>query len=242
MEATGPIHYSRPDSMDSPTEGLEGRRIRVLVVDDHPLVRQGLEHLINQAPDLVTCGLAANADEALALAVATSVEPDVAVVDLSLAGGSGLDLIGELAKQRPGMPVLVLSMLDETVYAERALRAGARGYIMKGEETDEVLDAIRRVTAGKQYLSPRLRPRAEAGGAPEVDGSASLLDKLSDREFQVFELVGRGLATRDIAKTLNVSVKTVETHRYRIKEKLGVKAAHEMVHFAIRWVERQGEG
>jgi DNA-binding NarL/FixJ family response regulator len=224
----------------TPTDRPDGARIRVLVVDDHPLVRQGLEHLINQSPDLVTCGLAANAEEALCLA--ETCNPEVALVDLSLAGGSGLDLIGELAKKKPDLPVLVLSMLDETVYAERALRVGARGYIMKGEETDEVLAAIRRVEAGKQYLSPRMRPKVVSSVSTAGEGPGSLLDRLSDREFQVFELIGRGLATRDIAKTLGVGVKTVETHRYRIKEKLGVKAAHEMVHFAIRWVEGQGEG
>jgi DNA-binding NarL/FixJ family response regulator len=218
-------------------EAEQAERIRVLVVDDHPLVRQGLEHLINQSPDLVTCGLAADADEALALAGTT--DPDVAVVDLSLAGGSGLDLIGELGKRWPSLPVLVLSMLDETVYAERALRAGARGYIMKGEETDEVLDAIRQVKAGKQYLSPRLRPQAASAEDAIAERRLSPLDRLSSREFQVFELIGRGLATRDIAKTLGVGVKTVETWRHRIKEKLGVKGAHEMVHFAIRWVERE---
>jgi DNA-binding NarL/FixJ family response regulator len=206
-------------------------RIRVLVVDDHPLVRQGLEHLINQSPDLQACAGAAGYDEALA--VLDDAAPDVAVVDLSLAGQSGLDLIRELCKRRPSMPVLVLSMLDETVYAERALRAGARGYIMKGEETDEVLDAIRRVTRGEEYLSPRLR------ADPNVSNPASSLERLSDREFQVFELIGRGLATRGIAKNLGVSVKTVETHRYRIKEKLGLGAANEVVHFAIRWVEKQ---
>ena len=221
-------------------EEEQAERIRVLVVDDHPLVRQGLEHLINQSTDLVTCGLAADADEALAMVEAAC--PNVAVVDLSLAGGSGLDLIGELGKKWPELPILVLSMLDETVYAERALRAGARGYIMKGEEIDEVLDAIRRVTAGKRYLSPRLRPQLASLASAMTPGPMSPLDRLSDREFQVFELIGRGLATRDIAKTLGVGVKTVETWRYRIKEKLGVKAAHEMVHFAIRWVERQGEG
>lgn len=223
---------------ESPTEEARGRRVRVLVVDDHPLVRQGLEHLIDQSSDLMTCALAADTTEALAAVDVRA--PDVAVVDLSLAGGSGLDLIQELGKRRPQMPVLVLSMLDETVYAERAVRAGARGYIMKGEETDEVLDAIRRVTAGQQYLSPRLRAEGAAAGVTHsAERPVSPLDRLSDREFQVFELIGRGHATRDIAKTLGVSVKTVETHRYRIKEKLGFKGANEMVHYAIRWVEEQ---
>jgi DNA-binding NarL/FixJ family response regulator len=227
-----PLHQSF-SAMDGQSDLPEDARIRVLVVDDHPLVRQGLEHLINQAVDLVTCGLAADAAQALVLADEAS--PDVIVVDLSLGGDSGLDLIGELVRRSPAVPVLALSMLDETVYAERALRAGARGYVMKGEETDEVLAAIRSVHAGERYLGPRLRPGASA----TAEQPGSLLNKLSDREFQVFELVGRGLATREIAQTLGVGVKTVETHRHRIKEKLGFKAAHEVVHFAIRWVEQE---
>jgi DNA-binding NarL/FixJ family response regulator len=214
--------------------GGEFRRVRVLVVDDHPLVRQGLEHLINQSSDLEACAQASDCDEALAALDQTN--PDVAVIDLSLAGDNGLDLIRELGKRCPGLPVLVLSMLDESVYADRALRAGARGYIMKGEETDEVLDAIRRVTAGEQYLSKRLGANPSLGLPGR--GPEALLERLSDREFQVFELIGRGLATRGIAKNLGVSVKTVETHRYRIKEKLGLGSANEVVHFAIRWVEK----
>lgn len=212
-------------------------RLGVLIVDDHPLLRHGLSHIIDGTPDFVTCGQAANISSALE--VLERAAPHLAVVDLSLGSGSGLDLIREIRRRRPKLGVLVLSMLDEAVYADRALRAGADGYIMKGAETSELLDAIRRVSTGHRYLSPRLREDMAAAG--EEHGSHRVR-RLTDREFAVFEGIGRGLGTRDIARRLGVSVKTVETHRLRIKEKLGFKAATEMVHYAVRWLEDASRG
>jgi DNA-binding NarL/FixJ family response regulator len=225
-------------------------RVGVLIVDDHPLVRQGLASLIGQTADLQICAQAADAASAL-LALDES-NPDVALVDLSLRGSNGIDLIKEIRRRAPQVDVLVLTMHDEAFYAERSLRAGARGYVMKGEEPDEVLDAIRRVRRGEVYVSPRLhsellRRAAQAcsdsgthavGSSGSADASdPSAVESLSDRELEVFELVGRGFRTSEIAERLCVSVKTVETHRHRIKEKLGLRTGQQMVRYAIRWVE-----
>lgn len=213
-------------------------RMGVLIVDDHPLVRQGLTSLINRSPDLRVIGQAP--DSKGALAIMAEEEPAVAVVDLSLAGGSGIDLIKEIGKRHPSVIVLVLTMHDELFYAERALRAGARGYVMKGEETDEVLEAIRRVRKGEVYVSEHLHSTlVQRAASPGPNAPSSAVENLSDRELEVFELVGRGQPTREIAKQLTVSVKTVETHRHRIKEKLGLSTGTQMVRYAIRWVERQ---
>lgn len=213
-------------------------RMGVLIVDDHPLVRQGLTSLINRSPDLQVIGQAE--DRQGALACMAEREPAVAVVDLSLAGGSGIDLIKEISKRHPSVVVLVLTMHDELFYAERALRAGARGYVMKGEETDEVIEAIRRVHKGEIYVSEHLHSTlVQRAAAPGPNAPSSAVESLSDRELEVFELVGRGQPTREIAKKLTVSVKTVETHRHRIKEKLGLSTGTQMVRYAIRWVERQ---
>lgn len=216
----------------------DDERVGVLIVDDHPLVRQGLAMLINKSPDLRVIGQAADTQGALALMAEK--EPAVAVVDLSLAGGSGLDLLKEIGRRHPTVITLVLTMHDELFYAERALRAGARGYVMKGEETDEVLEAIRQVRKGEIYVSEHLRSTLVTRAAdPGPNAPSSAVESLSDRELEVFELVGRGQPTREIAKQLSVSVKTVETHRHRIKEKLGLRSGTEMVRYAIRWVERE---
>jgi len=213
-------------------------RVGVLIVDDHPLVRQGLAMLINKSPDLRVMGQASDTQGALALMAEQ--EPEVAVIDLSLAGGSGLDLLKEAARRHPSVLCLVLTMHDELFYAERALRAGARGYVMKGEETDEVLEAIRQVRKGEIYVSEHLRSTlVQRAAEPGPNSPTSAVESLSDRELEVFELVGRGQPTREIAKQLSVSVKTVETHRHRIKEKLGLRSGTEMVRYAIRWVERE---
>lgn len=213
-------------------------RVGVLIVDDHPLVRQGLASLINKSPDLRVIGQAPDSQGALALMAEN--EPQVAVIDLSLAGGSGIDLLKEIGRRHPNVITLVLTMHDELFYAERALRAGARGYVMKGEETDEVLEAIRQVRKGEVYVSEHLRSTLiQRAADPGPNAPSSAVESLSDRELEVFELVGRGQPTREIAKQLSVSVKTVETHRHRIKEKLGLRSGTEMVRYAIRWVERQ---
>lgn len=215
------------------------RRTRVFLVDDHPLVREWLANLIHQQPDLAVCGEAETAAAGLAGITATS--PDVAVVDITLAGRSGLELIRDLKLSCPRVAVLVLSMHDELLYAERALRAGARGYIMKREVTKNVILAIRRVQQGKIYLSDRFAATlAEklAAGAPEAPKTPATV--LSDRELEVFRLLGQGRATRHIAETLHLSAKTVQAYCARIKEKLGLESSTELLREAIRWEHEQG--
>jgi len=212
---------------------------RVFLVDDHPLVREWLANLIKQQPDLAVCGEASAAGPALAAMGAAT--PDVAVVDISLEGGSGLELIKDLRRMHPGVAVLVLSMHDEDLYAERALRAGARGYVMKREVTGNVILAIRQVAQGRTYLSPRMATAlAEklVAGAPSP--AESPVSRLSDRELEVFRLLGQGLATRQIADALHVSAKTVQAFSARIKEKLGLSSSTELLREAIRWFEEQG--
>ncbi len=213
---------------------------RVYLVDDHPLIRESLASLIERQPDLVVCGEAGSAESALAGIGAA--KADVAIVDLSLGGRSGLDLIRDLKLAHPGVSVLVLSMHDEALYAERALRAGARGYIMKREATRNVIDAIRRVRAGKLVVSDRiaesLAEKMVAGVSPGLETPVS---ELSDRELEVFRLLGQGQATRQIAAALNLSAKTVQAYSARIKEKLGLTSSTELLREAIHWVERQGE-
>jgi len=216
---------------------MTGKTTRVFLVDDHPLVRESLARLIDQQPDLEVCGEAANA--ALALARAPASRPDVAVVDLSLEGRSGLDLIRDLRETCPAAHVLVLSMHDEQLYAERALRLGARGYIMKREATRNVIAAIRRVRDGELYLSASLAAslaeKAATGGAH----ADSRIAALSDRELEVFRQLGQGRATRQIAETLHLSPKTVQAYCARIKDKLGLASSTEMLREAIRWLEGQ---
>jgi DNA-binding NarL/FixJ family response regulator len=200
------------------------------------LVREWLTNLINQQPDLTVCGETDSAPQALA-AIALA-RPDVAIVDLSLKDSSGFDLIKNLKQSETGAAVLVLSMHDEAHYAERALRAGARGYVMKRETTKKVITAIRRVLEGKLYLSETI---AEAMTVRLVSGAANTgsfpVEQLSDRELEVFEMLGRGLGTRQIAETLRVSVKTIQAYCARIKEKLNLSSATELLREAIRWNE-----
>ena len=212
---------------------------RVFLVDDHPLVRESLASLIQRQPDLSVCGEADN--PAAALTGITAAQPDVAIVDLSLGERTGLDLIRDLKTSHPRVAVLVLSMHDEQLYAERALRAGARGYIMKREATRNVILAIRRVREGKIVVSEALAESLAArlvGGA--TGGPDSPVGSLSDRELEVFRLVGEGRTTRQIADTLHLSVKTVQAYYARIKEKLGAGSANEMLREAIRWIEERG--
>jgi DNA-binding NarL/FixJ family response regulator len=218
------------------TTPADKQKKRIFLVDDHPLVREWLTNLINQQPDLTVCGETDSAPQALeAIALA---KPDVAIVDLSLKDSSGFDLIKNLKQSETGAAVLVLSMHDEAHYAERALRAGARGYVMKRETTKKVVTAIRRVLEGKLYLSESI---AEAmtvrlvGGA--AHGASFTVEQLSDRELEVFEMLGRGLGTRQIAETLRVSVKTVQAYCARIKDKLNLSSATELLREAIRWNE-----
>jgi DNA-binding NarL/FixJ family response regulator len=206
----------------------------VLLIDDHPIVRQGLSQLINQEPDLHVSAEAASAREAL-----DSLEksrPDVAIVDISLEDRSGIELIKDLRNRDPELPILALSMHDEALYAERALRAGAKGYIMKQEATEQVMNAIRKVLEGQIYVSERMASRLLdqfVGAKPGEDESP--LGRLSDRELEIFSMIGRGLGTREIANKLFLSIKTVEAHREHIKEKLKLKSGTELMRMAVQY-------
>lgn len=214
---------------------------RVLLVDDHPLVRQGMRTLIDATPDLRVCAEATDRTEALA-AVARHT-PHVALVDLSLQEGSGLDLLKELSTRHPELPLLVVSMQDEALYAERALRAGAKGYVGKHESGQTLLAAIKTVLKGGIHLSPDASTRllrALTPGPRQTEQPASLIERLSDRELVVFELIGRGRRTGEIARELHVSVKTVDAYRAHIKRKLGLRSGVELVQHAGEWVRSRG--
>jgi DNA-binding NarL/FixJ family response regulator len=214
------------------------RKRTVYLIDDHPIVREGLTRLINGEPDLFVCGAAE--DTYTALRSMEILKPDIAIADISLKGPDGIELIKNLKNRMPGLPVLVLSIHDESIYAPRALRAGARGYIMKQEATENVLIALRRVLGGEVYLSDRMANKilqqfVGAGGtSPRFP-----VDRLSDRELEVFRLIGQGHGTRRIAEELHLSVKTVESYREHIKEKMTLSDASELVQHAIQWVERE---
>ncbi len=211
-------------------------RLLVVVIDDHPLVREGLVSLIGRESDLVVAGQAEGVASGLAL-VAAKV-PDVVVTDLSLKDGSGLTLIRELQAHHPAVRILVVSMHEEPFHAERAFRAGARGYLTKRESTGRIADAIRRVAEGKIYASGELLEKlAGRLHRPTTIGSESAVDRLSDRELEVFQLFGRGLETKQVAKEMNVSVKTVEAYMARIKEKLGLGHINEFIHAAVTWTQ-----
>jgi DNA-binding NarL/FixJ family response regulator len=208
----------------------------ILIVDDHPMLRRGLAALIESESDLVVCGGVASC--AAALDAIREHSPDLVMVDLSLEGSDGLDLIKEMKARHPEIPALVLSMYDEAFYAERALRAGAWGYVTKQELDDTVLVAIRRLLGGEMYLSGKLERQLAAkylGEGTVIAGSP--LHALSDRELQVFRLIGQGRSTRQIAETLHRSIKTIESHREHIKHKLRLESATELAHRATQWVE-----
>ena len=214
--------------------GPQTKKSKVLLVDDHPIVRQGLALLIDREADLTVCG---EADGGFAaLQTIADLRPDILVLDISLNGPDGIDLLKMIRFKDPALPVLVLSMHDESTYAERALRAGANGYIMKQEATEKVLTAIRRILRGEVYLSENLTNRMLQhlirGTATSED---SPLANLSDRELEVFRLIGEGHGTRQIAEDLHISVKTVESYQAHIKEKLSLRNARELVQHAIKW-------
>jgi len=212
---------------------------RIFLVDDHPITREGLARLINHERDMEVCGQANTAAKAV-----TDIEPmkpDLVVVDVSLTtGASGLELIKDLAARHPRLRMLALSTHDEALYAERALRAGAKGYVMKQEPTEKVMAAIRQVLAGGIFLSDAMKDRllrkiTQSGSAP----SASEIERLSDRELEVYRLIGQGRGTRQIADELHLSMSTVETYRTHIKEKLHLASAPELVRRAVEWVHSQ---
>jgi len=211
---------------------------RILVVDDHPVVRQGLLHFINQQEDLVGCGEASNSAEALK--AAAECNPDLAVVDVRLKNEDGLELIKEFKARFPALRILMLSQYDLPLYAERALRAGALGFVVKAQAADEILAAIRSVLVGEIYLP---RPLARhllhqlIGSAPSAPRPS--VENLTDRELHVLRLLGAGRSTREVAAVLGLSFKTVETHRENIKHKLGLQGANQLVHFATEWARQQ---
>jgi DNA-binding NarL/FixJ family response regulator len=213
-------------------------KIRVLLVDDHPTMREGLIRVIEREADMMVCGEAESIQRALEV-VETS-KPDIAIVDISLAGQNGIELIKDLKVRHPRLPVLVHSMHDESVYAERSLRAGAKGYISKKEPPQKLLQAIRDVLQGEISLSATMtRQILHAVGADRADRKTSPFRELSDREFEVFELTGQGLGTKEIAGTLHLSEKTVQAHRDHIRQKLHLPDGRSLTGFAIRWVESQ---
>jgi DNA-binding NarL/FixJ family response regulator len=212
---------------------------RVLIVDDHPMMRQGLAQLINNELDLKVVAEADTGGQGLDIVVAQKL--DLAVVDISLPDKNGLELIKDIRAVKPELPILIVSMHDEALYAERVLRAGARGYIMKQEGGKKLLQAIRQVLTGQIYVSEKMSARIlETFSGRRPDETASPVTRLSDREFEVFQLIGQGKGTKEIAQHLNLSVKTVEVHRAKIKEKLSLITATDLVRYAVRWSEAQG--
>jgi len=211
---------------------------KIFLIDDHPLVREWLSNLINQQPDLVVCGEAEDASHALEKI--GSSKPDLAIVDLTLKCGSGLDLIKDVTRLYPHVAVIVLTMHDESLYAERAFRAGARGYVMKRDTTKNVITAVRQVLEGKVYMSDKV---TTLFADKLIDGrrteEISVTSVLSDRELEIFELLGQGWETKRIAESLNLSLKTVQTYCARIKEKLHLDNATELLREAIRWQEHE---
>jgi DNA-binding NarL/FixJ family response regulator len=216
------------------------QRARVLIVDDHPAVREALALRIGRQPDLEVCGEAADMTEALRLVVDT--QPDVAVVDISLKTGSGIDLIKRIKDRDARVRLLVWSMHSESLYAERALQAGALGYINKDQATDQIVEAIRRVLAGKVWLSEAMAERMlhRAVGTARSEVTRSPLEVLANRELEVFRLIGEGIKTTEIAERLHLSVKTVETYRDRIRQKLDLDDGTKLAHYATQWVLANG--
>jgi DNA-binding NarL/FixJ family response regulator len=211
---------------------------RVLLVDDHPGFRRGVSSLLSQEADLTICGEASSAP--MALEAMRQLKPDIAIVDISMPGTNGIELIKLMLSEQPKLKILVLSMHDESLWGLRALRAGAKGYVMKAEAMENVLNAVRKVLQGEIHISPRFNDRLVFKAIQSIDnGMGSPVDKLSDRELEVLRLLGKGFGTRDVAGELHLSVKTIETHRAHIKEKLGFKDPGEMIRFAIDWVTQE---
>jgi len=210
---------------------------RIVIVDDHPLFRKGLEQLINSSDDAFkVCGEASDAAEGMS--VIRELKPDLVIVDLSLPGANGIELIKNIRAEFQKLPVLILSMHDESLYALRGLRAGAQGYVMKQEALENVIVAIREVLAGRPYLSPDMSAKLITNFAAGTN-EANPTDRLSDRELEILELIGKGHDVREIATALHISAKTVETHRAHIKEKLNLKNARQVTRFAVQWLEGQ---
>jgi DNA-binding NarL/FixJ family response regulator len=215
-------------------------KMRILVVDDHPIVRQGLVQMINHEPDMEVCGQAEDAH--IALQSIDKLKPDMAVVDVSLQGASGIELMKNVKNLHPHFKMLALSMHDESLYAERALKAGARGYIMKQEAPEKVISAIRKVLAGEIYVSENMTSRMVHKLVDGAEDGATGIESLTDRELEVFRLIGLGHGTKQIADELFLSVKTIESYRAHIKEKLALDNATELIQHAIQWVNSEKNG
>jgi len=223
------------------TTSGQHKKKRILLVDDHPVLRRGLAALVEVEPDFIVCGEAATCQEALD--AFTGNKPDLVIVDIELEGRDGLDLVRELKSRYPEVPALVLSMYDESVYAERSLKAGAMGYLSKQQLDETVLIAMRTIVDGQIYMSDKLQTQLAhkfLGGRPHQ--SDSYVGTLSNRELQVFRMIGRGQSTRQVAKSLSLSIKTIESHIEHIKHKLTLESATELVHRATQWVESGGRG
>ena len=221
--------------MDIPTLA---KTYKVLVIDDHPVFRKGIVALLGEEENLTICGEAEDAMKALG--AMRRLEPDIAVVDISMPGTNGIELTKSMLSERPDLKILVLSMHDETLYALRALRAGAKAYVMKAEAMDYVSEAIKKIIGGGIFVSPRFSERLVFRAVQSMEGGmGSPVDRLSDREMEVLHLLGKGFGTREIAAELHLSIKTIETHRMHIKDKLDFRDASEMVRFAIDWVGQQ---
>ena len=209
-----------------------------MIVDDHPMMREGLAQLLDHESDLQACGQADSAGQALNAVNAAA--PDLVLLDISLPDRNGLELIKDLHTLHPHLPILVVSMHDEAIYAERVLRAGGRGYIMKQEGGRKLMQAVRQVLSGQVYVSEKMSARIlEMFSGRRAESEQSPVERLSDREFEVFQLVGQGEGTRQIAQRLRLSVKTVEVHRANIRKKLELASGTEVVRYAIRWSEAQ---
>jgi DNA-binding NarL/FixJ family response regulator len=213
---------------------IEKSLVKILVVDDHPAVREALAARIAQNPDLEICGEAE--DETEALRLAAEMRPDIIITDITLKKGDGIDLIKRITSRDEDARILVWSMHGENLYAERALRAGARGYITKEQATQQIIEAIRQVLAGKIFMSPDLREKLLRRSVGGQDVDRSPIEALTDREMEVFRLIGQGVKTQEVADRLHLSVKTVETHRDRIKKKLDLKDGNELIRRAVLWV------
>lgn len=218
-------------------EATKETKTRVVIVEDHPLFRERLAALINKELDMLVCGEADNIRQAMEIIRET--QPDAAVVDITLKGSSGLELIKDMKAQSIELPVLVLSMHDESLYAERVIRAGAKGYITKDEASDKVMSAIRTVVAGEIYLSESMTSRVLKNLSGKNAEHSSPMERLTDRELEVFQLIGKGKTAKEIAETLNLGLTTIDTYRARIKEKLNLRNATELVHEAAEWIRSQ---
>ena len=217
-------------------KGKSKKAKQVLIVDDHPMMREGLAQLIHREKDLAVAGEADSA--ARAVEQTAQLKPDLVIIDITLPGRSGLELIRDIHAVLPAALVLVVSMHEESLYAERVLRAGGRGYVMKQAGGKKLMEAIRQVLSGQIYVSTDTSARIlETFSRNSAETPTTGVQSLSDREFEIFQLIGQGENTRDIAKKLNLSVKTVEVHRLNIKSKLKLTTASELIHFAVRWMQ-----